>query len=176
MNAEVRGFNSNQVRLTGNCFNHGFYFSIGFNSNQVRLTVGGVVDGQHVFVFQFQSGAINSETLYFRSYTENAFQFQSGAINRQPKPWHAANVRSFNSNQVRLTGYFFTAFTMFCICFNSNQVRLTDPAARGCAHAGEGFQFQSGAINSQFFQPNWTKFLSFQFQSGAINRAASWPP
>ena len=102
-----------------------------------------------VLRFQFQTGAIKSESADAGQGDANLFQFQTGAIKSSLYPCALpAPEPCFNSKLVRLKVY------------DTDAQRITD-----------AFQFQTGAIKSKPTDRGlMTSLTLFQFQTGAIKR------
>ena len=125
---------------------------------------------QNTYVlFQFQSGAIQSDNMTVKGNCIVWFQFQSGAIqscasvsasSRAGSSFNSKVVR-FKAKQERKPGADFG-------CFNSKVVRFKVCAALFPAALIVLFQFQSGAIQRFFSDCFYCFFVQFQFQSGAI--------
>jgi len=136
----------------------------------VRLRADDGFVSRYLAVFQFQNGAIESNSLFAVNPRTTLFQFQNGAIERQRDVISRAVEQKFQFQNGAIERPRRTQSHRQKTGFNSKMVRL-----RGKVQAeelrGQLFQFQNGAIESCFLAL-WRNFLfKFQFQNGAIERA-----
>ena len=98
------------------------------------------------------------------------FQFQIGAIGRMLQAIVIQTQTSFNSRLVRLAAGLRGACTRKILRFNSRLVRLAGCKYQLLCCLDPQFQFQIGAIGSQWGGLLFGNQAEFQFQIGAIGR------
>ena len=118
-----------------------------FNTKKVRLKLAtAVLDGDFPSHFQYQKGAIKTQNCRLEPYAEPPFQYQKDAIKTyDPKRRMWYFVKSFNTKKVRLKLGLRLGFLVL-----------------------SSFQYQKGAIKTQFSKFLVVVVTNFQYQKGAI--------